>query len=194
MIGNYCAGPSNEANAQGVRILGQVCLPGSSKAAEQLARLKPQAVIVIGDTHSAAQFFKRYRSLDPGAFLCASSMVNAKTLIASIGPQAARGLIISQVVPAPSATLEISREHRRLMEKYADEPSSPATMEGFIAAKMLVMTLQKSPEVSASALRQILLEENRINLGGYELSFCKTGRPSRFVELSVINRDGRLLR
>lgn len=187
-----------EATAQGARLVGHVALPtsaeGSAAAADKLMSKKPQAVIVIGDTLSAAQFFKRYRSLDPGTFLCAPSMVNAKTLIATIGPQAARGLIISQVVPAPEATLDISREHRKLMDKYADEPASPATLEGFIAAKLLVNSLQKSADASAASLRQTLQGEGRINLGGYELNFNKGTRASHFVELSVINRDGRLLR
>lgn len=189
----------SESAKQGIRILGEVALPttasGAAAAADKLVASHPQAVIVIADTLSAAQFFKRYRSLDPGAFLCAPSLVNARTLISAIGPQAARGLIISQVVPDPAAPLEISREHKRLMEKYADEPSSPATLEGFIAAKLLVMTLQKAQETTAGALRQSLFGDSRLNLGGYELNFSRSGgRPSRFVELSVISREGRLLR
>lgn len=187
------------SRAQGIRVVAEVQLPtgpeGAMAAAGQVAAARPQAVIVIGDTLSAAQFFKRYRSLDPGAFLCAPSMVNFRTLSAAIGPQAARGLIISQVVPDPAAPLEITREHRRLMEKYADEPSSPATLEGFIAAKLLVAALQKAPDTSAGALRQALFGEGRISLGGYDLNFSRGGgRPSRFVELSVTTREGRLLR
>lgn len=188
---------SAEAERQGARLVAQSALPlnvdGATKAVDQIAAKRPQAVIVIGDTLSAAQFFKRYRSVDPGAFLCAPSLVNVKTLLSAIGSQAARGLIVGQVVPAPDGTGDISREHRKLMEKYADEPPSHATMEGFIAAKVLVNSLQKSGEASLPALRQNL-PEGKLNLGGYELNFGKGGRPSRFVELSVINRDGRLLR
>lgn len=188
-----------ESEKHGIRVLGEVALPsnsnGTAAAAEKLTASRPQAVIVIADTLSAAQFFKRYRGIDPGAFLCAPSMVNARTLISAIGPQAAHGLIISQVVPDPAAQLEITREHKRLMEKYADEPSSPATLEGFIAAKLLVTTLQKAQETTAGALRQTLFGDSRLNLGGYELNFSRGGgRPSRFVELSVISREGRLLR
>lgn len=187
-----------EVAKTGIRIVNQVTLPvnneGIAAAAEKMRQAHPQAVIVVSDTLSAAQFFKRYRSIDPGAFLCAPSTVNVRTLISAIGPQAARGLIISQVVPNPEVILDITREHKRLMEKYADEPSSPATLEGFIAAKMLVTTLQKSPEITLNAMRQTLLTENHINLGGYQFSFNKGSRPSHFVELSVINREGRLLR
>lgn len=189
-----------EAGKLGIRVVSEANLPisaeGASTAASKIAAARPQAVIVIGDTLSAAQFFKRYRSLDPGAFLCAPSMVNFRTLTSAIGPQAARGLIISQVVPDTTATLDVTREHKKLMEKYADEPSSPATLEGFIAAKLLVSTLQKAGETSASAIRQSLLGDGKISVGGYELSFGKNngGRPSRFVELSVMTREGRLLR
>lgn len=187
-----------EATKLGIRLLRQETLPTQpaaiSTVAEQMATQRPQAVIVIGDTLSAAQFFKRYRSLDPGAFLCAPSLVNVRTLTAAIGSTAARGLIISQVVPGTSAYPELSLEHRRLMEKYADEPISPATLEGFISAKLLVQALQKAPDSSAAALRQALTAEGRISLGGYALNFGRDERASRFVELSVINREGRLMR
>lgn len=191
---------AEEASRQGIRLTGEISLPmnaeGASNAASKLAGGRPQAVIVIGDTLSAAYFFKRYRALDPGAFLCAPAMVNFRTLTSIIGSQAARGLIISQVTPNPGGTLEIAHEHRRLMEKYADEPVSPATLEGFIAARMLVSVLQKSSDTTASAIRQAVSGDSRYNLGGYELSFSKQSgsRPSRLVDLSVMNRDGRLLR
>lgn len=191
---------AEESSRQGIRLTGEVLLPmsadGAAGAAGKLANGRPQAVIVIGDTLSAAQFFKRYRTLDPGAFLCAPAMVNFRTLTSIMGTQAARGLIISQITPNPGGTLDIAHEHRRLMEKYADEPVSPATLEGFISARMLVNLLQKSTDSSSYAIRQVLGNETRYNLGGYELSFSKqsSNRPSKLVDLSVLNRDGRLLR
>ena len=191
---------AEESSRQGIRLTGEVLLPmsadGAAGAAGKLANGRPQAVIVIGDTLSAAHFFKRYRTLDPGAFLCAPAMVNFRTLTSIMGTQAARGLIISQITPNPGGTLEIAHEHRRLMEKYADEPVSPATLEGFISARMLVNLLQKSTDSSSYAIRQVLGNETRYNLGGYELSFSKqnSNRPSKLVDLSVLNRDGRLLR
>ncbi len=189
---------TTEAKTAGVRIVANVpmtsSIDGANVAANQLLKLRPQAVIVIADTLTAAQFFKQYRSLDPGAFLCAPSTVNVKTLISAIGPAAARGLILSQVVPAPGGILDVAREHKRLMDKFADEPVSPATLEGFIAAKTLVMAMQRNREGSATALRQNLKSDGRYDLGGYQLDFTRGDRASHFVELTVVNSAGRLLR
>lgn len=189
---------AEEARTAGVRVITSLpmtsSIDGANAAANQLLKQRPQAVIVIADTLTAAQFFKQYRSLDPGAFLCAPSTVNIKTLISAIGPAAARGLILSQVVPAPGGILDVAREHKRLMDKFADEPVSPATLEGFIAAKTLVMAMQRNREGSATALRQNLKSDGRYDLGGYQLDFTRGDRASHFVELTVVNSAGRLLR
>lgn len=166
---------------------------GPVLAAQTIARERPQAVIVIADTLAVARFFQRYRQLDPGAFLCAPSLVNVRTLTTAIGTQAARGIIVSQVVPDPTSAVEIAREHRKLMERYADEPASQATLEGFIAAKALVQELRRSRD-GGSALGQTIRSEGRLDLGGYALNFAGNGRASDYVELTVVSRDGRLLR
>lgn len=167
---------------------------GPSQAAQKIAQARPQAVIVLADTLAVAQFVKRYRALDPGAFLSAPSLVNIRTLVSTVGPEAARGLIISQVVPNPGATIEVAREHRRLMERYADEPASQATLEGFIAAKALVQILRRSRDLSHTGILQAMREAGRLDVGGFELSIGKGLSASSFVELTVVGRDGKLLR
>lgn len=187
-----------ELAKQSVRLVARTTLAvngdGPSQAAHAIAQARPQAVIVLADTLASAQFVKRYRQLDPGAFLAAPSMVNIRTLVSAVGPEAARGLIISQVVPNPAAALEVAREHRRLMERYADEPASQATLEGFIAAKAMVQVLRRSRELSSPGIQQAMRELGRFDLGGFELNIAKSERASSFVELTVVSRDGKLLR
>ena len=186
-----------ESAKYGARVVARSALDptgdGPLKTAQAIARERPQAVIVVADTLAVAQFFQRYRQLDPGAFLCAPSLVNVRTLTTAIGPQAARGIIVSQVVPDPGAALEIAREHKKLMERYADEPASQATLEGFIAAKALVQGLRRSRQ-GAAGLAQTVRGEGRVDLGGYTLNFSGGNRASDYVELTVVSQDGRLLR
>lgn len=186
-----------EAARQGASVLTRSRLDtsgdGPADSAQAIARLRPQAVIVVADTLAVAQFFQRYRQLDPGAFLCAPSLVNVRTLTTAMGPKAARGIIVSQVVPDPGAAAEVSREHKKLMERYADEPASQATLEGFIAAKALVRTLRRNRS-GASGLAQALRNEGRVDLGGFTVNYGGSDRASDFVELTVVSQDGRLLR
>ena len=185
------------ARRYGVRIAARlrfsIAGDGPALAAQAIARSKPQAVIVAADTLAVAQFFKRYRSLDQGAFLCTTSLVNVRTLTAIIGLPAAHGLIVSQVVPDPASISALTREHKKLMERLADEPASYATLEGFVAAKSLVMALRRSRDLNRAGLQQTLLQEGHFDLGGYELNFSKGARGSSFVELTVVGRNGQLL-
>jgi branched-chain amino acid transport system substrate-binding protein len=186
-----------EAHKQNVQVVANIRFDprgdGATRAAANVAARHPQAVIVIADSLAAAQFFQSYRHLDPGTFLCAPSLVNVRTLTSIMGDDA-RGLIISQVVPDPMSGSEMAREHRRLMEKYTDEPASQATLEGYMAAKMLVLALRRSRAPGASSLAQTLQAGGRYDLGGFALNITKNGRASSFVELTITSRDGRLLR
>jgi len=194
------AGNALESAARrfGVKIMARlrfnIAGEGPGLAAQNIARDKPQAVIVAADTLAVGQFFKRYRTLDPGAFLCATSQVNVRTLIGIMGLSAAHGLILSQVVPDPTSISELTREHRKLMERLADEPASHATLEGFVAAKTLVRSLQHNRKTGRTALLQGLQKEGHFDLGGYDLNFSKGARGSNFVELTVVGRNGQLLR
>jgi len=187
----------DEATRQGARVVARTTLAATgdapSRAASLIGQSHPQAVFVVGDTLAVAQFFKRYRQVDPGAFLCAPSLVNVRTLTSVLGAEAARGIIVSQVVPDPGTFAEVTREHRKLMEKYADEPASQATLEGFIAAKALVRALRRSRD-GAAGLAQAVRADGRFDLGGYGLQFAPNKRASDYVELTVIDRNGRLLR
>lgn len=187
-----------ELKAHQARLLGRAHMSlqgdGPDRAAQELLRSRPQAVLVLADTLAVAQFVKRYRAADPGAFLCAPSQVNVRTLISIVGPQTARGLIVTQVVPDPHAILPVTREHMKLMGIYTDEPVSQATLEGFLAAKALVQSLRRTRDLSHSGIQQALRESGRLDLGGFNLNFGKSPRPSNFVEVTVVSRNGQLLR
>lgn len=168
---------------------------GLAKSIQIIVKERPQAVIVLADTLAASQFLKLYRLKDPGVFLGATSFVNVRTLISVVGPGVARGLIVSQVVPNPSAVLEVSREHHKLMERYADEPVSQATLEGFVAAKAMVQLLRRSKDLGRSGGIQLAIADGgRVDSGGLELNIAKGARASKFVEIAVVGPEGRLLR
>lgn len=167
---------------------------GLAKAAEAIAKGRPQAVIVLADTLAASQFLRLYRAKDPGAFLGATSVVNVRTLVSVVGPGIARGLVVSQVVPNPLAMIDISREHRKLMDRYADEPVSQATLEGFVAAKAMVQLLRRSKDLSRASIQQAIADGGRVDSGGLELNIAKGARASKFVEIAVVGPEGRLIR
>lgn len=157
---------------------------------------KPQATVVILETLPAAQFVKAYRKQDAGAYIFGLSQINHETLFEIAGQDLAAGVMISQVVPNPSnRALPIVAEHEKIMKIYRDEAPSHLSLEGFIAAKMLVNALRKvdkgfTPAQLAAALKDM----KSTDIGGYHLDFSALrNRGSNYVDINVISRNGRLL-
>ena len=73
---------------------------------------------------------------------------------------------------------------------------SPATLEGFAAAKVLVEALHRaSPKPTREKVLAALEHRDKFDLGGLDVSYS----PSRhtgldFADLSIIGRDGRFIR
>ena len=100
--------------------------------------------------------------------------------------------------PYPYSTLvPAAREFQTLMKKYQPEKVvSYARMESVIAAKILVEAIRRS---GADPTRQkIMIQLNKMksyDVGGFKVSFSPQNHAgSKFVEVTVIGRDGKLLR
>ncbi len=181
----------------GKRQLNLVASSAKADAAATLAKAQPQAVIVLAETAPAARFVKTFRALMPGVQLFALSVVNPRVLASETGLESAQGVAVTHVVPSPfNPTTRIAKEHAAAMGPYQNTaPLSYATMEGYLAAKLLVDALRKAgPQFSRDKLTKTLETMGRDDLGGYELTFGPTDhRGSAYVELGVINKDGRVV-
>jgi ABC-type branched-subunit amino acid transport system substrate-binding protein len=155
-----------------------------------------QALIVLASTVRTAEFVKRYRPRDPGAMIVALSTVNHRTMFELLGPKLAHGVMVTQVVPNPGLpdTL-LQKEHLDAIRKFRDEPPSHLTLEGFMAAKLLVEGLKHA---GASPTRETILASmqrmGRVDLGGFSVDLARNGRDrGAFVDIAMIRRDGGLL-
>ena len=156
------------------------------------------AIIMVSVNRASAAFVKRMRAQGSKARLFSISVVNFKELLKNAGEDNARGIGISQVMPYPYSTLApVAREFQTLMAKYQpDKVVSYASMESFIAAKILVEAMRRS---GADPTRQKIITQlekmNSYDTGGFKISFSPDNRVgSKFVEVTVIGRDGRLLK
>lgn len=169
---------------------------GMQAAVQALSVSKPQAIIVILDSLPAAQFVKQYHAMDWGVAMFGLSRINAVPLVELIGLNLAAGTMISQVVPHPnSLAIPLVREHANLMKKFREEEPSHVTMEGFIAAKMLVETLKKAGnDFSREHIAALLKERGGVEMGGVYIDFSTGNRGSSYVDMNVIGKKGKLLR
>lgn len=169
-----------------------------SEAVKAIAKVNPQAVVMISVNKSTAAFSKQIRSASTVAQLVNISVVNPKEIVRLIGADHARGIGVAQVMPYPfSSAHAIVKEYQQAMKKYAPgvEPSY-TSFEEFVGAKVLVEGLRRAgPNPTREKVIRALETLKAWDTGGFTVNFSPTNRiGSRFVEITVIGKDGRLLR
>lgn len=161
-------------------------------AIQKIKSSSAQATLMIMETLPAAEFVKTYHPLSPGALLIGLSQINHQTLMEVAGKKAAAGVVITQVVSHPANfSLASVRELDKLMKKYRDESPSHLTMEGYLAAKMLVKTLERGD--TPKQINQMLSTVRNMDLGGVYLNASPDHHLSTYVDITAISSRGGLL-
>jgi branched-chain amino acid transport system substrate-binding protein len=112
-----------------------------------------------------------------------------------LGPLS-QGMVFAQVVPSPwERKREITREYQDAARKLnPDAEFSYGALEGFITAKALVMALRDTGKQPTRASFMKTLENASFDLGGVNLRYAPGEHEgSKFVDLSLVGRDGRFI-
>ncbi|MEO6016631.1 MAG: ABC transporter substrate-binding protein [Polaromonas sp.] len=166
-------------------------------AAARVASSQPEAVLVGLAGKPTIDFVKAIRAQRKGLSLYALSIMGAAATLKAMGDDAT-GMAVSQVVPLPSANVvPLVREFQQAWKAagIALEPSHLA-LEGYINARVFAEALRRSGK---SPTRASFIDSTwnlkRYDLGGFEVSFSDSAKnASRFVELTMVSRDGRFIR
>lgn len=165
--------------------------------AATLAREDHQALLLAGDTAAAGAFLKHYREQNGAAQIVAMSSIEAVQMAQVAGPLLARGTAVVQVAPSPrNDAVAVVREFKNNYRKYGPYTEEPtqAMMEGYLAAKVLVEGLKRG-NGGHSALAKGLAGMSNYDAGGVAFSFTQGSRSgAHFLELSVLDREGRVVR
>ena len=156
---------------------------------------QPDAVVQISAYKSCAAFIREARKAGYGGTFFNMSFVGTQALADELGKDAA-GVMITQVVPSPyNQANALAREFAEAVRKAGNGASANfSSMEGYLAAKVLVEGLRKAPGKPARESLIAGLESiDRQQFGGFEVSFSsKNHVASKFVELSMLTGDGRV--
>jgi ABC-type branched-subunit amino acid transport system substrate-binding protein len=163
-------------------------------AVAAMLKASPQVVILAAVTAPAAEFFRQFKAQGGTSMIYGVSPIDVQALTSRIGAETARGFAFSRVMPHRS-TLPLIREYESLKAKAgAIDGLSARSIEGFVAAKLLVQALRQADRPTRDGLMQALQRMRRVDLGDFMLDYSVDGRPaSSLVDFAVIGEGGRIV-
>jgi branched-chain amino acid transport system substrate-binding protein len=165
-------------------------------AVQSLKGVDLQALIIGASGSDAVAFIREFEKVRAGRTqYYARSLIGVKQLVADLGPLAG-GISISQTAPNPSKNKLVAVEYRQVLAKYNPQLKPDYIgLEGMIAAKVMVEALRRAGAVpSREGLVQALDRMSEFDVGGYTLRFGpKKHHGSRYVDITLIGRDGRIV-
>lgn len=155
-----------------------------------------QAVLWIGSGTAVADGVKALRKAGSAAQVVTLSNNASAGFIKSLG-DASRGVIVTQVFPDErQLSYAFIAEATALAKARGAKEVTPAMLEGFASAKVLVEGLRRaSPKPTREKLRVALESLRDFDLGGLRLGFSPIDHTGlEFADLSIIGTDGRFRR
>jgi len=172
--------------------------PDASNAVEvanKAIAAKPEALLLAIAGKSTVAVIKTVNAAKSGIQLYALSVLATAANLRALEGYG-RGVVVTQVVPFPSSTLPIARSYREVMRAAGNSDLNHLSFEGFLNARVLIEALRQA---GRNLTRQSFLAAvgamKQLDLGGLTLSFANgAASASRFVELTMIDSSGRLIK
>jgi branched-chain amino acid transport system substrate-binding protein len=162
---------------------------------QALLATKPDFIINTLLSGAAAQIQKELVGMGRMIPTSSLSFVGADQFIAAAGP-ASSGVSIAQVVPSPSAvSIAAVRECGKALEAAGIKtPMNSTQLEACFAAKVLTEGIRRAKKpVSPRTVLEALSNLGTYDLGGFKVTFAPGAQHgSKFVELAMVTRDGKL--
>ena len=170
--------------------------PDFAPLAAKAAKADAQAVLMIASGTSVVEGVNALRTAGSAAQIVTLSNNASSGFIKSLGANA-RGVIVTQVFPNErGANYPMVKEAQELAKAKGAGEVSPAMLEGFAAAKVLVEGLRRAgPKPDRAKIHAALESIRKFDIGGLEVSFTPEDHTGLdFADLSIIGTDGRFRR
>lgn len=170
--------------------------PDFTALGARIANDSPQCIVFIGAGQSVAQGIATLRSAGYKGQFATLSNNAAVGFITALGPHA-RGVMVSQVYPNEHTMRSALVAEAMAAAKTIQLTGAltPAMMEGYASAKVLVEGLRRAgPKPTRAKLRDALENLKDYDIGGLKISYDAQDHSGlSFVELSIIS-NGRFMR
>ena len=153
----------------------------------------PAVLLFVGGTPELAQFTQGLEKQARQRYIVALADVNLQTLM-QMGAARNTPIIATQPVPMVNASMPVVRQYREILARLFDEPPTPHSLAGFIAARY---TFEVLNDIDGPLTRQSALagfqKRASLSIGGFRVNFNTHGRSGAYVTQSMMAPDGRLI-
>jgi hypothetical protein len=160
---------------------------------QRLTGQSPAVLLFIGGTPELVQFTQGLEKQSRQRYVVALADVNLQTMML-MGAARNTPVIATQAVPMTTDSMAVVRAYRDTLGRLFDEPPTPLSLAGFIAARY---TFEVLNDVEGALTRQSALASFQrrapLDVGGFRVSFNRERRSATFVTQSMLTVDGRVI-
>ena len=170
--------------------------PDFTEIAKKVAASNAQAMLIIGSAGNTVAAIKAVRAAGSRAQAVTLSNNASAGFVKSLGEHA-RGVIVTQVFPNErSVAYPLIKEALEFAKEAGLDGVTPAMMEGYAAAKVMVEGLRRAgPNPTPQGLRNALESIRDFDMGGLKVNYSPTNHTGLdFADLSIVDADGRFRR
>ncbi len=158
-----------------------------------MSKLNPDAVICNAAVKPLGEFVRQMRKAGATSQFLSVSFVGSP-IVKELGSEAS-GLIMAQVVPLPTKIrIPVVAEYQKALANVDSKAEySFSGLEGFITAKVLVEGLKRTgKDLTRPKFIKAMEAIRDLDVGDYFVSYSPTNHNgSKYVDITVINKDGR---
>jgi ABC-type branched-subunit amino acid transport system substrate-binding protein len=180
-----------------VKLMGSAAVERNSAevkdAVAVISKLNPDAVICNAAVKPLGEFVRQMRKAGATSQFLSVSFVGSP-IVKELGSEAA-GVIMAQVVPLPTKIrIPVVAEYQKALAGLDPKAEySFSGLEGFITAKVLVEGLKRTgKDLTRPKFIKAMEAIHDLDVGDYFVSYSPTNHNgSKYVDITVINKDGR---
>ncbi len=169
--------------------------PDYAATAAAVIKTNPQALIIVSSSKNTIEVIKAFRAAGSNIQIMTLSNNSSAAFVKELGP-AGKGVIVSQVTPAPHLVSTPLGQEFKIAAKASGATVSYAAMEGFVNAKVVVEGLRRAGRnLTREGFIRALESMERVDLGGLLITYGENDHTgSDFVELTIISKNGSFIR
>jgi ABC-type branched-subunit amino acid transport system substrate-binding protein len=181
------------AKKLGLTLHEQAVASNLQEAGQKVSASTAAVILFIGGTPELVQFTQGLEKQARQRYIVALADVNLQTL-QQMGAAKSIPIIATQAVPMVNAALPIVRSYRQILAKLFDEPPTPHSLAGFMAARYTYeVILGVEGSTTRASVLQAFNRRQDHDLGGYRIAYTAQKRSSVYVTQSMLGADGRLI-